>query len=56
MPTPSSFAPKKAQTAISDNEDFEMVKRYLLECPHVTSENPAIKAALEGIEKEQKHQ
>jgi hypothetical protein len=53
MPTPSSSASKKAKTA-SDNDDFETVKRYLLECPHVTSENPAIKAALEGIEKEQK--
>jgi hypothetical protein len=37
---------------ISDN-DFETVKRYLLECPHVPSDHPAIKAALEGIEKEQ---
>jgi hypothetical protein len=48
----SSSAPKKAKTA-SDNDDFETVKRYLLECPLVTPENPAIKAALEGIEKEQ---
>lgn len=50
MPT---SAPKKAKTT-SENDDFETVKRYLLECPHVPSDNPAIKVALEGIEKEQR--
>eukprot|EP00980_Cylindrotheca_fusiformis_P031152 scaffold25895_cov108-Cylindrotheca_fusiformis.AAC.5 len=35
---------------------FETVKQYLLECPHVPSTHPAIKAALEGIEREEKRQ
>ena len=43
---------KKPKTA-NDNDDFETVKRYLLDCPHVTSGHPAIKSALAGIEKEQ---
>lgn len=38
-----------------DLDDFEIVKDYLMRCPHVSSarDSPAIKAALEGIEKEQ---
>jgi hypothetical protein len=38
------------------NDDFEVVKKYLLNCPFVASvhDSPAIKAAIEGIEKEQK--
>ena len=39
-----------------DDDDFETIKEYLLKCPLVASvhDSPAIKAALEGIEKEQK--
>jgi hypothetical protein len=48
----STSAPKKPKMA-NDNYDFETVKRYLLECPHVPPENPAIKAALEGLLAEQ---
>jgi hypothetical protein len=44
--------PKTMAAGESDNY-FETVKRYLLECPHVPSDHPAIKAALEGMEKEQ---
>ena len=51
MTTPVSS--KKPKTS-SDNDDFETVKRYLLECPHVTQDHPAIRAALEGIDREQK--
>ena len=32
--------------------DFDVVKKYLLECPHLAQENPAIRAALEGLERE----
>lgn len=51
MATPVSS--KKPKTS-KDNDDFQTVKRYLLECPHVTQDHPAIRAALEGIEKEEK--
>jgi len=44
--------PKKPKT----EDEFETIKRYLLECPHVQSGHPAIKAAIEGVEKEQKRQ
>lgn len=39
-------------------DEFEIVKEYLLKCPHVSSvrDSPAIKAAIEGIEKEQRRQ
>ena len=33
--------------------DFDLVKEYLLQCPHVPSDSPAIKCALEAMEKEQ---
>jgi hypothetical protein len=38
------------------DDEFETIKEYLLKCPLVASvhDSPAIKAALEGIEKEQK--
>lgn len=49
----SKSAPKKPKTA-DESDDFEAVKRYLLECPHVNKNSPAIKAALEGIEREEK--
>lgn len=35
------------------NEDFEKVKKYLLDCPLVSADHPAIKAAILAIEKEQ---
>lgn len=42
--------------SISSNEhaEFDIVTEYLLRCPHVASvrDNPAIKAAIDGIEKE----
>jgi hypothetical protein len=36
-------------------DEFEIVKDYLMRCPHLSSarDSPAIKAAIEGIEKEQ---
>jgi hypothetical protein len=37
-------------------DEYKAVKRYLLECPHVRSDHPAIKAALEGVNKEQARQ
>jgi hypothetical protein len=36
----------------SKQDDFEVVKEYLLRCPHVSRTSPAIKSALEGLEKE----
>lgn len=44
---------KKMKTAANSDEEFEKVKKYLLECPHVSGEHPAIKAAVAAIEKEQ---
>jgi hypothetical protein len=45
---------KKMKTAdSSSDEEFERVKKYLLECPHVSADHPAIKAAVVAIEKEQ---
>ncbi|MGK3746066.1 MAG: hypothetical protein ACI90V_012927, partial [Bacillariaceae sp.] len=43
-------------TCTDENVDeFEIVKDYLMRCPHLSSarDSPAIKAAIEGIEKEQ---
>jgi len=37
-----------------NSDDFEIVRAYLLECPKVGKDSPAIKAALEGLEKEEK--
>merc|ERR1712137_659828 len=36
--------------------DFQIVREYLLNCPLLGPNNPAIRAALEGIEKEEKRQ
>mmetsp|Transcript_4120 Transcript_4120/g.4674 ORF Transcript_4120/g.4674 Transcript_4120/m.4674 type:complete len:535 (+) Transcript_4120:33-1637(+) len=42
-------------TKIDENAEFEIVKDYIIRCPHVSSaQSPAIMAALEGIEREQK--
>lgn len=43
-------------TTDSTEDEFKIVQEYLLACPGVASNSPAIKAALEGIEKEQKRQ
>ena len=40
--------------AQDEKDEFEIVKVYLLNCPLVRSNSPAIKAAIEGIEKEEK--
>jgi hypothetical protein len=44
---------KKHKTEAKEDA-FETVKQYLLECPHLPSTHPAIKAALEGVEQEEK--
>ncbi|VEU42474.1 unnamed protein product [Pseudo-nitzschia multistriata] len=45
-----------ATAGASERDEFDVVKAYLLACPHVESpmDSPAIKAAIEGIEKEQR--
>jgi len=44
-----------AGSNIDGNAEFDIVKNYLMRCPHVSSaRSPAIMAALEGIEREQK--
>ncbi|CAJ1923147.1 unnamed protein product [Cylindrotheca closterium] len=35
---------------------FAIVKQYLLDCPHLPSNHPVIKAAMEGVEKEETKQ
>lgn len=43
---------KKMKTS-QDKEDFDRIKKYIQECPHVSREHPLIKAAIAAVEKEQ---
>ena len=36
------------------NNDFWILREYILKCPLLGQNNPAVRAALEGIEKEEK--
>ena len=38
------------------SEDDELIKQYLLQCPHVSRDSPFIKCAIEAIEKEKQRQ
>jgi hypothetical protein len=49
--TSPALQSKKPKT---EHDGFETVKRYLLNCPHVPNDHPAVRAAVEGLEKEQK--
>jgi hypothetical protein len=49
-----SSANKKAKTVEATDADFEQVRQYILACPHVSNEHPAIAAAVKGIEQEMK--
>ena len=46
--------PKKQKKA--EEDPFAIVKQYLLDCPHLPANHPVIKAAIEGVEKEEKKQ
>ena len=46
-----SSTPKK-----DGDNNFQIVREYLLKCPSLGPNNPAIRAALEGIEREEKRQ
>jgi hypothetical protein len=52
--TSTSQSKKHKTEQQHDDDTFETVKRYLLECPHVPNDHPAVLAAVEGLEKEQK--
>lgn len=52
--TAATMSTKSEKDAQTEQDEFEIVKVYLLNCPLVGSDSPAIKAALEGIEKEEK--
>jgi hypothetical protein len=39
-------------SAMTEENDFDLVKEYLLQCPHVPQDSPAIKSALDAVEKE----
>mmetsp|Transcript_663 Transcript_663/g.1585 ORF Transcript_663/g.1585 Transcript_663/m.1585 type:complete len:594 (+) Transcript_663:272-2053(+) len=56
--TPGTKAAKADRSSKPSKDEFDVVKEYLLKCPHVSSvgDSFAIKAAIEGIEKEQKRQ
>lgn len=43
-------------TTKKEDNDFQIVREYLLKCPLLGPNNPAIRAALEGIDKEEKRQ
>jgi hypothetical protein len=47
-------ANKKNKMGEETDSDFDKVRQYILECPHVSSEHPAIAAAVKGIEQEMK--
>jgi hypothetical protein len=44
--------PKKQKK--EEEDPFAVVKQYLLDCPHLPANHPVIKAAIEGVEKEEK--
>jgi len=46
--------PKKQKK--EEEDPFAIVKQYLLDCPHLPANHPVIKAAIEGVEKEEKKQ
>ena len=54
----SSFKKPKTDNGKTEDVDgaagdeFEKLKRYLMECPHISPEHPALKGALEGLERE----
>jgi len=51
----SSNAIKKAKTEKNNqNIEFNELRRYILQCPHISKESPAIKAALSGLDQELK--
>lgn len=37
-----------------ENDEFDLVKEYLLQCPNVPHDSPAIKCAIDAVEKEKK--
>jgi hypothetical protein len=45
---------KKNKMGEETDSDFDAVRQYILDCPHVSSEHPAIAAALKGIDQEMK--
>ena len=46
---------KKTKTSSgSEMDEWQKVKDYLLKCPHVSPDHPAVQAALKGMEHEQK--
>jgi hypothetical protein len=47
-------ANKKNKMGEETDSDFDAVRQYILACPHVSSEHPAILAAIKGIEQEMK--
>ncbi|KAL3928144.1 MAG: hypothetical protein SGBAC_012773 [Bacillariaceae sp.] len=46
--------PKKQKK--EEEDPFAIVKQYLLDCPHLPGNHPVIKAAIEGVEKEETKQ
>jgi PI31 proteasome regulator N-terminal len=55
-PKMSLESKKNSDEAVTINRDFDFVKEYLLQCPDVPRDSPAIKCALDAIEKEkQRH-
>lgn len=52
--SPASSSSSQSKKHKTEHDDFETVKRYLLDCPHVPNDHPAVRAAVEGLEKEQK--
>lgn len=49
----SSRSKKNTQEHHEHADDFDVVKEYLMQCPHLPRDNPAIKCAMYAIEKEQ---
>eukprot|EP00429_Kryptoperidinium_foliaceum_P024989 CAMPEP_0176147420 /NCGR_PEP_ID=MMETSP0120_2-20121206/75150_1 /TAXON_ID=160619 /ORGANISM="Kryptoperidinium foliaceum, Strain CCMP 1326" /LENGTH=510 /DNA_ID=CAMNT_0017484033 /DNA_START=24 /DNA_END=1555 /DNA_ORIENTATION=+ len=48
----SEMSNNKKMKTLESKEEFELVKKYLMECPHVPPDHPAIKAAVTAIDKE----
>jgi len=55
MSSLGSTSNKKIKTTMNNTkDDFEILRKYISKCPLLKQTSPAIKAALEGMEKEEK--
>lgn len=45
---------KKAKTSVPDESDYDVLRQYILDCPHLKPDNEVIKAALAAIDRKER--